>query len=194
MRRRMLLVIAATALVALAVPAVPAFAGGGGCHGDSTTGEGDTVEIADGCFGPTTLKVDPGDTVTFVNLDPYVHNVSAVGWGHLNDLNSGDSFQATFADAGVYPFACQYHPAMVGAIVVGDGKALAGGTPIVSETDTGTEVAAASTTEVAAASTTEAASSNPTTGWIAGGAIGVAAGLAIGLVARRGARAKRRDA
>jgi plastocyanin len=187
MRRRMLFVIAATAVAALAVPAVPASAGGGGCHGQATAGAGDTVEIADGCFGPTTLKVDPGETVTFMNLDPYVHNVSAVGWGHLNDLYQGDSFQATFADAGVYPFACQYHPAMVGAVVVGDGKALAGATPVVSETDTGTETG----TEVAAASTTEAASSNSATGWLAGGAIGVAAGLAIGLIARR---AQRRDA
>ena len=134
MRRRMLFVIAATAVAALAVPAVPAVAGGGGCHGDATAGAGDTVEIADGCFGPTTLKVDPGDTVTFVNLDPYAHNVSAVTWGHLNDLNQGDSFQTTFAEAGVYPFACQYHPGMVGAIVVGNGKALAGEAPVVSET------------------------------------------------------------
>jgi plastocyanin len=183
MPRRTLFVIAATAVAALAVPAVPAVAGGGGCHGDATTGEGDTVEIADGCFGPTTLKVDPGDTVTFVNLDPYAHNVSAVTWGHLNDLNQGDSFQTTFAEAGVYPFACQYHPGMVGAIVVGSGKALAGGAPVVSASETATEVAAASPTE--------SSSTSATTGWLAGGAIGVPAGLAIGLIARR---ATRRDA
>jgi plastocyanin len=188
MRRRMLFVIAATAVAALAVPAVPAVAGGGGCHGDATAGAGDTVEIADGCFGPTTLKVDPGDTVTFVNLDSYAHNVSAVRWGHLNDLNQGDSFQTTFAEAGVYPFACQYHPGMVGAIVVGNGKALAGGAPVVSETDTST---ADTSAEVAAASTTESSSTSATTGWLAGGAIGVAAGLAIGLIARR---ATQRDA
>jgi plastocyanin len=177
----MLLVLVATALAALAVPAVPAFAGGGGCHGDATAGNGDTVEIANGCFDPTTLQVDPGDTVTFVNLDPYVHNVSAVGWGHLEDMNEGDSFEVTFDDAGVYPFACQYHPAMVGAIVVGDGKTLAGGSPVTSETQTAENVAAASNTD---------SSSSATTGWVAGGAIGVAAGLAIGLVARRRARAK----
>jgi plastocyanin len=187
MRRRMLFVIAATAVAALAVPAVPAIAGGGGCHGDATAGAGDTVEIADGCFGPTTLTVDPGDTVTFVNLDSYAHNVSAVRWGHLNDLNQGDSFQTTFAEAGVYPFACQYHPGMVGAIVVGNGKALAGGAPVVSETDTST---ADTSAEVTAAST-DSSSTGATTGWLAGGAIGVAAGLAIGLIARR---AQRRDA
>jgi plastocyanin len=182
MRRKIVLVVAATALAALALPALPAFAGGGGCNADATTAEGDVVEIAKGCFGPTTLQVDPGDTVTFTNLDPYPHNVSAVGWGHLNDLNEGDSFQVTFGDAGVYPFACQYHPAMVGAIVVGDGKPLASGNPVVAETETGTDVAAT-------ASTTEPRSSSAT-GWVAGGAIGVAAGLAIGLVVRRGARAK----
>ena len=144
------------------------------------------MEIADGCFGPTTLKVDPGDTVTFVNLDSYAHNVSAVRWGHLNDLNQGDSFQTTFAEAGVYPFACQYHPAMVGAIVVGDGATLAGGKPVVTETQPQADVAEAS-------STTGSASSS-TIGWMGGGAIGLAAGLAIGFAARRGARAKRSDA
>jgi plastocyanin len=174
--RRTLLVLAATAICSLALPALPAFAGGGGCHGTATTGEGDTVEISDGCFDPTTLQVDPGDRVTFVNLDPYVHNVSAVGWGHLGDLNEGDSFQATFDEAGVYPFACQYHPGMTGAIVVGDGATLAGGTPVVSDTAADTE---------AASNAPAAASTNTTTGWVAGGAIGLAAGIAIGALARR---------
>jgi plastocyanin len=173
MRRRMVLVVAATALAVPALPALPAFAGGGGCHGDATSGQGDVVEIAKGCFDPTTLQVEPGDTVTFVNLDPYPHNVSAVGWGHLDDLNEGDSFQATFDEAGVYPFACQYHPGMTGAIVVGDGSALAGGKPVVSDTNA----------DVAAAASTESTSST-TTGWIAGGAIGLAAGIGIGAVAR----------
>jgi plastocyanin len=180
MRGRTLLVLTAV-VAALALPAVPAFAGGGGCHGDATAGAGDTVEIANGCFDPTTLRVDPGDSVTFVNLDPYVHNVSAIGWGHLNDLYEGDSFQVTFDEAGVYPFACQYHPAMVGAIVVGDGKTLAGGNPVTSGSDADAGVAASSTHEQAPSTTT---------GWVAGGAIGLAAGLAIGLVARRSARAK----
>ena len=33
----------------------------------------------------------------------------------------------SFDEAGTYPFACSYHPGMTGAIVVGDGKGVAGG-------------------------------------------------------------------
>lgn len=177
MARRTLLALATTAICALALPAAPAVAGGGhGCDADPTSGEGDVVEIANGCFNPTTLQVAPGDGVTFVNLDQFPHNVSAVGWGHLDGLAEGDSFEATFDRAGVYPFACQYHPGMTGAIVVGGGATLAGGKPIVSDTSNDADAAVAASTE---------RQPNATTGWIAGGGIGLAAGIAIGALARK---------
>jgi plastocyanin len=172
--RRTLLVLAATAICALALPAVPAFAGGGGCGSAPTAGVGDVVEIAKGCFNPTALQVDPGATVTFVNLDHYPHNVSALGWGHLNDLGEGDSFTTTFDEAGVYPFACQYHAGMTGAIVVGDGPTLAGGKPVLSDT----------ANDTVAADTAAESHTSTTTGWVAGGAIGLAAGIGIGALAR----------
>ena len=43
-------------------------------------------------------------------------------WGHFEDMIEGDAFTVRFDDAGIYPFACNYHPGMTGAIVVGDGK------------------------------------------------------------------------
>lgn len=185
MTRRILFVLAATVLAALAVPAVPALAGGGhGCLDGATTGQGDVVEIADGCFTPSTLRIAPGDTVTFVNEDRFQHNVSATGWGHSDPLNVGDSFEATFEDEGIYPFACQYHPAMVGAIVVGDGTGAGNG-----EVVTGSSFVPPGSAEQAQAVGTEASTGSSTTGWVAGGAIGLAAGLGIGLLARRNARA-----
>lgn len=99
--------------------ATPALAGGG-CHSATTQGEGDRVEMAKACFSPSVLRTDPGTEVTFVNRDPVVHNVSASEWGYFGDLNRGDDFTATFSEPGVYPFACTYHPGMVGAVVVGD--------------------------------------------------------------------------
>jgi plastocyanin len=100
---------------------VPASAGGG-CHQESLTeGDGDTVAMSEACFDPGVLRVDPGTEVTFVNQDPMTHNVSATGWGFFGEMNKGDTFQATFDDEGVFPFACTYHPGMTGAIVVGDG-------------------------------------------------------------------------
>ena len=126
MTRRTLFVLAATVLAALALPASPASAGGG-CHAGATTGTGDTVEMRDACFTPTTLRVDPGDTVTFVNRDSFVHMVGANGWGHFDDLHQGDAFTATFDQPGTYAYACVYHPGMTGAVVVGDGTGAGNG-------------------------------------------------------------------
>jgi hypothetical protein len=40
----------------------------------------------------------------------------------------GDAFTVRFDETGIYPFACNYHPGMTGAIVVGDGKGVGSGT------------------------------------------------------------------
>jgi plastocyanin len=145
---------------------------GGGCHAGVTEGTGDTIGLVDACFTPTILRVDPGATVTFVNKDPFAHNVTANGWGHFDNLAPGDSFTASFEAAGTYPFACTIHPGMSGAIVVGDGitaganKAVTTGTLVDSS---GTQVAAAPPPATAP------------DGRILAGALGLAGGLAAGL-------------
>jgi hypothetical protein len=79
--------------------------------------------MIDACFTATVTTVDPGTGVTFVNADfGTIHNVGGNQWGHFEDMTKGDAFTATFDGAGVYPFACSYHPGMTGAIVVGDAK------------------------------------------------------------------------
>ena len=113
---------------AIAILAIPGAAlAGGGCHGSMTeadaTGEDQaTVRMLDACFDASVVRVDPGTSVTFVHEDPgLVHNVGGTEWGFYGEMRTGDTFMATFDDAGVYPFACSYHPGMTGAIVVGDG-------------------------------------------------------------------------
>ena len=139
MKRGMLLcVLVGTAVVVLGVPG-EALAGGGGCYGGVTqndaTGEKiATVRMIDACFTATVTTVDPGTDVTFVNADfGMIHNVSAHEWGHFEDMSKGDAFTVSFDGAGVYPFACQYHPGMTGAIVVGDGKGAGSGSGVTVE-------------------------------------------------------------
>jgi plastocyanin len=127
MRRGMLLCVIGAATVVLGVPG--AALAGGGCHGgvtqnDATGEDGATVRMIDACFTATVTTVDPGTGVTFVNADfGTIHNVGGNEWGHFEDMARGDAFTATFDEAGVYPFACNYHPGMTGAIVVvGDAK------------------------------------------------------------------------
>jgi plastocyanin len=156
--RRLLTAGTAMALVALAlVPGVGGASGGGGCGGPVTDGAGTTVEIEDFCFGPTILRVAPGESVTFVNLDRSPHTVLGANatWGGYDALKKGHEATYEFAEAGVFPYVCTWHPGMVGAIVVGDGAGgaietstadgpitrtsltdveLAGGMPVQSET------------------------------------------------------------
>jgi hypothetical protein len=83
--------------------------------------------MIDACFTATVTTVDPGQPVTFANTDLGItHNVGGNQWGHFDDMIEGDAFTVTFDDAGVYPFACNYHPGMTGAIVVGDAKGAGG--------------------------------------------------------------------
>jgi plastocyanin len=133
MRRRMLLVIAGLATIVLGMPG--AALAGGGCHSPVTSNDasGDdkaTVRMIDACFNASLTMVDPGTAVTFLNEDWTTHNVGGNEWGNFEDMREGDAFTATFAESGIYPFACSYHPGMTGAIVVGDGKGAGSGEAI----------------------------------------------------------------
>ena len=133
MRRVMFLcVIAGAATIVLGLP--EAAVAGGGCHdgvtrNDATDAKTATVRMIDACFTATVTTVDPGVPVTFANTDLGVtHNVGGNQWGHFEDMIEGDAFTVTFDEAGIYPFACNYHPGMTGAIVVGDGNGVGSGT------------------------------------------------------------------
>lgn len=119
----------------VAVPAVPAAAGGGGCHQPPLAeGTAPVVEMDRFCMSPTVLRVQPGTAVTFTNRDPVLHNLFGLGFGY-GDLAPGVSVSHTFADAGTFPYACTLHPGMVGTVVVGEGAAdLAAARPVATVT------------------------------------------------------------
>jgi hypothetical protein len=149
-----------------------------------TRGTGTAIQIVDACFTPTILHVRPGQTVTWVNTDPFVHNVTANGWGRYDDLNTGERFTAAFDEPGLYPFACTYHPGMSGVIVVGGGSGPGNGNTVAVA-----DVAAPDTTAPVASLDTPAKQR----GWLApaaiGSAVGILAGLGIAAARRRRAAA-----
>jgi plastocyanin len=186
MARRTLFVLAATALAWLALPAIPASAGGG-CHGAATTGSGDTVEMVGACFTPSTLQIAPGTGVTFVNRDSMTHNLFGTGWGADQEFTLGDAFTATFAEPGIYPYACSYHPGMTGAIVVGDGTGAGNGERV---TVASFEAPAPSPeVEIRTIPASSTGSGSSALGWLGGGAAGLAIGLVAGALLRRRSRA-----
>lgn len=106
----------------LATPALAS--GGGGCGRRVTDAPGTQVRIRNFCFGPTILRVQPGETVTWANLDTFPHSVLGANgsWGGFEELSySGATTSFRFTRSGVYPYVCTYHPGMIGAVVVGDG-------------------------------------------------------------------------
>ncbi|MGH2826679.1 MAG: cupredoxin domain-containing protein [Actinomycetota bacterium] len=128
MRRRMvLLTLAVTLLAGVAAFVGPAQAGGG-CHNPATTKETAAIELWEACFGPTVAHVEPGREVAFINKDSYAHNVVGLGvqWGDFEEIKQGEVRRFSFAEPGVYPYACYIHPGMVGAVVVGGDDKQAG--------------------------------------------------------------------
>ena len=70
-------------------------------------------------FSPGTITVDLGQSVTFVNLDDKSHTATGSTFD-TGRIDPGDQATITFDEAGSFPYACQYHPAMTGVVEVRD--------------------------------------------------------------------------
>lgn len=123
-------------LTALAVVMAPSAAAGGGCHwqssewtADSSTADEVTAHIAGCRYEPTTLSIEPGTTVTWVNKDPVPHSVTGPFLTLNGDalLDQGDEASVTFDEEGVYPYYCVLHPGMAASVIVGEPTAPAAG-------------------------------------------------------------------
>ena len=123
-RQAMLMVVGVMLFVGLS-PEIAYASGGGGCGRAVTDDDGTRVNIGNYCFGPTILRVRAGDTVTWVNRDAFPHIVLGANgaWGAYGTVKrNGGEASYRFVSSGVYPYVCTYHPGMIGAVVVGNGK------------------------------------------------------------------------
>ena len=78
-----------------------------------------TVNIDNFKFGPATLTVTAGTTVTWRNEDDSPHRIGdQTGSFKSAALDTDDTFSHTFAGPGEYPYICTIHPYMVGKIIV----------------------------------------------------------------------------
>ena len=77
------------------------------------------VTVAQATFGPATLTIHAGATVTWVNHDSDLHTVTSTqGLFASPGLDSGDNFSYRFTTPGTYPYFCALHPHMQGTIIV----------------------------------------------------------------------------
>lgn len=94
-----------------------------GCTSNQTSNSStNTVTLQNMAFNPSTLNVQVGATVTWVNKDSVTHNVvSDSGVFDSGNLANGQSYNYTFNQAGSFPYHCSIHPSMKGTIVVTTG-------------------------------------------------------------------------
>jgi plastocyanin len=77
------------------------------------------VKIDNFVFGPQTITVPVGTTVTWTNADDIPHtSVSTEGVFKSKVLDTDEKFSFTFTKAGTYPYYCTIHPKMTGQVVV----------------------------------------------------------------------------
>jgi plastocyanin len=77
------------------------------------------VKIDNFSFGPATLTVAVGTTVTWVNHDDIPHTVVSTDKAFKSKvMDTDEKFSFTFTKAGEYPYFCGIHPKMTGKVVV----------------------------------------------------------------------------
>ena len=86
---------------------------------DQPSTPGADVKIDNFSFGPQTITVPVGATVTWTNHDDIPHtSVSTEGVFRSKVMDTDEKFSYTFTKAGTYPYYCSIHPKMTGQIVV----------------------------------------------------------------------------
>jgi plastocyanin len=82
----------------------------------------DHVAIQSFAFGPGTVTVRPGTTVTWTQQDEDQHTVTADDASFASSpLVTGQTYTHTFTAPGTYRYHCAIHPFMHGTVTVTDG-------------------------------------------------------------------------
>jgi plastocyanin len=78
-----------------------------------------TVTIDGTRFQPDDLAVRPGESVTWINRDPFPHTVTATAGGFdSKEIQPGKSWTFKSSKKGELTYACTLHPTMKGTLRV----------------------------------------------------------------------------
>jgi plastocyanin len=78
-----------------------------------------TVVMEGTGFQPADLKIAAGDTVVWVNKDPFPHTATAKnGDFDSKEIEAGKSWKHTFKAKGDFAYVCTLHPPMKGTVKV----------------------------------------------------------------------------
>ena len=86
----------------------------------SSGGGGQSVAIKNFTFNPATVDVKVGDKVSWANGDDQTHTVTFddASVSSSGNVNTGGTFDTTFAAAGTFTYHCKIHPSMKGSVTV----------------------------------------------------------------------------
>jgi plastocyanin len=77
------------------------------------------IAIHNFAFGPNTITVAAGATVTWTNQDNEPHSVVMVDHSFRSTpMDTGGHFSHTFAAPGQFRYFCGFHPQMTGVVIV----------------------------------------------------------------------------
>jgi plastocyanin len=77
-----------------------------------------SVTIRSNSYLPGQLNIRVGQKVSWNNEDQVAHTVSADGLTFGKSMPSGAVFNFAFVKPGIFPYHCEIHPGMHGAVVV----------------------------------------------------------------------------
>jgi plastocyanin len=69
-------------------------------------------------YQPAAILVKRGDTVVWVNKDPFPHTVTAAGVFDSDDIAAGASWSYVASKTGTYSYLCSLHPTMKATLTV----------------------------------------------------------------------------
>ena len=96
-------------------------------HGIKVSIVRDAAYVGNKAFSPNPINIKTADTITWIDNDIETHTVtSGAGFndhsiGKLFDsgiLNYAQSFSHTFNTIGQFSYFCQFHPTMIGKVIV----------------------------------------------------------------------------
>src|SRR5581483_6267208 len=89
-------------------------------HGDRHDSERvETIGMDGTSFVPRETRIHVGDTLTWVNKDPFPHNVTSTAGGFTSgDLEPDQKWQFRPTTSGRFRYVCTLHPGMSGTLIV----------------------------------------------------------------------------
>lgn len=91
----------------------------GGNGGGGDTPGANEVWIKGSAFGPSSITISAGTTITWTNKDAVAHTVTSDnGLFDSGNMTVNSTFSRQFTTPGSYPYHCTPHPSMTATVIV----------------------------------------------------------------------------